>query len=923
MASVAPQIFAALAAASSPVAETRHQGESQLQQLKENPTLYFSSCAEILVSQQADLRGRQLVGFQLKNNLANPACAQNEQLKAAVCEHAIVDPQRVIRNVAGSILSVAVREGLWDAKLIVCHLGTILTQRSSELCAVHGAIRTMSYVVDDSIQLLDETNLTRSVLLAAVPFLSSTAFGTTSVEAVEIRLKAFEIVALVLEQAGLDFKCNTYTSLQGTAVGVVQACFENLRNPLSHAIATHCVRCIVLSLTFYEEIDNALFSQIGQLMLSATTSGGGGAAASAEEESLRMEATEFWRAILHFPRFAELAQSTVVQLVPVMIQAMHYSSMEMSMLQASANDWQVPDRADSIRPHRFREHGRATEGGDDGGGDGDGDGDDDDDEEVEEWNLRRVSALTLDDISQYYGDVVLQPVLNCVASMIHAGPGEWRRQEAAVLAIGAVSEGCYASLEQFLPGISETLLQLLEAPDTHFLVVDITLWTCTRIGSFFLADPALLRRLMVCILRKMENPSKKVQGGAVEALQEMLQSADAGAMDVMAPAIVESIATCFGAYQLRNRVLLLEAVQTVCQTIGGAVRASDHLVSVLLTPLGKLWEETPNDSPLLWSLFDCMSSVCTALGPAMQPMAVDIFNRGFGLLQDHMQQRYKATQDGDVLPDEEFAVTSAILLSGLFDAIGAGLEPLVAQRQPLFTQVLLSTLSDPSPSVRQNGFCLASDIARGCPMHLQQVLPAFCEAAVQNASNVDESSYSVVSNVAWAVCNLLEHEVVGAGAPTLQSSPAMVQLFGLLARLLSRGGISSEMRNMAENVALCLGIMLYLDHDVESKAGCSAQVFAGEFCRYVRNIREHSSGLEAAVGGFVAAAQRDITIALNNFVMFCELGCSAGVENDETRKQMREVLTAASRANPNMCRQALASCTETTRRRLYERYGFP
>ncbi|CAJ1036436.1 hypothetical protein Q4I30_007448 [Leishmania utingensis] len=918
MASLAPQILAALASASSPVTERRQEGDAQLQQLKLNATVYFSSCAEIFVSQQADLRGRQLVGFQLKNSLADPACAQNTQLQLAVCEHAVADPQRIIRNVAGSIISVAVREGLWPAEPVVRQLGTILTQRSNELGAVHGAIRALSYIVDDAVSLLDVAGLTKPVLFAALPYLTSTAFGTTGADALEIRVKAFEVVALILEHAGMDFESSSYQSLQGGIIGVVQACFDNLKAPLSQAIATQCIRCLALSLTFYRDIDDDLFEQIGQLMYQATTAGNGAAPANAEEESLRIEATEFWRAILHFPHFAQVAQSTVVQIIPVIINSMIYSEMEIGMLQASAEDWQVPDKIDSIRPRHYKEHSKTTGGG----GDDQEEDDGDDDDEVEEWNLRRVSALTLDELSQYYGDLVLLPVLSCVEGMIRSGPANWRQQEAGVLAIGAFCEGCYDSLEQFLPDICPMLLQLLESADTHFLVVSISLWSCTRLGSYFLSSDSLMGRLMACILRKMENPSKMVQGAAVEALRSMLEMAEEGKVDVATPAIVRTIATCFGAYQLKNRVLLLEAVQSVCQTLGTAVRSSEELISNLLAPLGQLWSQTLNDSPLLWSLFDCMATVCSTLGPAMQPMTAEIFNRSFSLLREHLQHRHAALQSGDIPPDEEFIVTSSILLSGLFDAMGSGLEPLVAQNEPVFMQLTLSMLSDASPHIRQNGFCLASDVARTCPMHLQQVLPQFCDLAVQNVTLADESCYAVVSNVAWAVCNLLEHQVDGTGAPTMQASPAMPHLFGLFAKLLGQTNITSDMRNMAENVSLCLGVMLYVDADVESKAGCSVELFAGAFCRFVRNVRESSSLLEAGTNGFLTAIQQKPSIVLTNLVLFCDLGCSVAVEGIEASRMIRDLLSNALRANPNAWCQALGSCTEPTRKKLYERYGF-
>lgn len=91
----------------------RQQGEAALLQLRQNESAYFSTCATILVSPDAKLFGRQLVGYQLKNNLANPACSSNPTLQNAVCERAVCDPQKCIRSVACSIISLAVRDNLW------------------------------------------------------------------------------------------------------------------------------------------------------------------------------------------------------------------------------------------------------------------------------------------------------------------------------------------------------------------------------------------------------------------------------------------------------------------------------------------------------------------------------------------------------------------------------------------------------------------------------------------------------------------------------------------------------------------------------------------------------------------------------------------------------------------------------------------
>lgn len=75
------------------------------------------------------------------------------------------------------------------------------------------------------------------------------------------------------------------------------------------------------------------------------------------------------------------------------------------------------------------------------------------------------------------------PVLQVLDTMMQL-TRPWKELEAGVLALGAICDGCFDSLSPYLPSISTRLLQLLNSNETHFLVVNITLWTCTQIGRY-------------------------------------------------------------------------------------------------------------------------------------------------------------------------------------------------------------------------------------------------------------------------------------------------------------------------------------------------------------------------------------------------------------------------------------------------------
>lgn len=903
--SLAAQILAALEAASNPVQEVRQQGEAQLVQLRTNAQAYFSACAEILVSPSANLHGRQLVGFQLKNNMHLPACSGNPNLQAAVCGQAVVDPQRNIRKVACSIVSLAVRENLWPVEPVVQNLTQMLMQRHGELPAVHGAMRALSQIVDDCIYLLDMRQLTGTVVQAVQPYLTSSHLGTSE-EATEVRSKAFDVLATVLEQAGMDANSFSFQSLQKCILALMEACFTTLQAPPSAVIASKCVECLVLSLSFHTQINDALFSQLLQLMFKAMTSPPAGT-----DEQLRIAATEFFSALLNFPHFAELAEPAMPEVIPVLIRDMVYSDMEMGMLQANANDWNVPDKIDDIRPRHYQGRVQATNDDDED--------DQDDQDEVEEWNLRRVSARTLDSISEFYGDRILTPVLTVINAMMQPNQ-PWKELEAAILALGAICDGCFDSLTPYLPSIASRLLELLKGPQTHFLVVSITLWTCTQIGRFIVNDPASLQVLVPSILGKMQNPSKMVQESATAALENIVELCDEGQLNAAAPAIIQTVSECMRGYQLKNRVLLFEVLETICEVLGEALRENPAAVEVLMAPLGEVWNSTPNDSPLLFSFFTCMGRVCAALGPAMQPMGKDIFTRAFGLLQHHMQLRFAAANSREDPPEPEFIITSADLLSGLFDALGSSLEPLVAEVGPAFMEVVLAMLMDESAELRQSGFSLTGDIAKACAVHIQRALPAFCDAALRNVSELNENTYGVISNVAWSLCNLLENQMDINDLPTLQSLPTMPQLFSGLAAVLAHPELTADMRNMADNVSLCLGLMLYVDPDIEERSGVSVAVFARRFCEYVRNMKSLPQK-EMAITGFLLAVQRQPQIVVEHLLLFFDLACSVATEGPELQRGMKQLLGQAKSMAGRLWQERYAAYNEQLRAKLYQVYG--
>lgn len=64
---------------------------------------------------------------------------------------------------------------------------------------------------------------------------------------------------------------------------------------------------------------------------------------------------------------------------------------------------------------------------------------------------------------------------------------DWRHQECALLAIGAVAPGCDKAIVSSgaMSGIFTHIVQVLQQPQQHFLIISIGCWTISRLSSMF------------------------------------------------------------------------------------------------------------------------------------------------------------------------------------------------------------------------------------------------------------------------------------------------------------------------------------------------------------------------------------------------------------------------------------------------------
>lgn len=132
----------------------------------------------------------------------------------------------------------------------------------------------------------------------------------------------------------------------------------------------------------------------------------------------------------------------------MLLDGMVYSDVEVSICDAEEEDAHKPDLPQDIRPFIYKSKR--------GGGA-------DDDEDPSDWSLRKCSAAGLDVFSNEFGRDILPHTLPLLQRRLENNDS-WEERESAILALGAIAEGCGPDMEQHLGVLAPFLLRQMSHP---------------------------------------------------------------------------------------------------------------------------------------------------------------------------------------------------------------------------------------------------------------------------------------------------------------------------------------------------------------------------------------------------------------------------------------------------------------------------
>lgn len=545
-----------------------------------------------------------------------------------------------------------------------------------------------------------------------------------------------------------------------------------------------------------------------------------------DDEELACEAAEFWLAVGEHDDLWKALHPFVVKIIPVLLQCMVYSGEDIALLGGLSDDEEEEDREEDIKPaFAATKKGRNANseapaadanknnstydklgGMEDDLEEGEIEAYDDGDDlsPDERWNVRKCSAAALDVFATDFGGPVFEAILPYLSQNLKHD--EWPHREAAVLALGAVADGCMDVVIPHLPELVPYLIQLLE--DQEPVVRQITCWTLGRYSEWAasLEDQAKKEQFFVPmmdgILRKMLDKNKKVQGAAASAFANLEEKAGRNLEPYCGP-IVQQFVRCFGKYKDRNMHILYDCVQTLAERLG-AFLARPELANQLMSALIERYNIVSDQSRELFPLLECLSYVALALGDTFSPYAPTIFVRCVNIIHANLEQTLAATSN-PVLdqPDKDFLITSLDLLSAVIQALDEpkSIELLKTSSQQSFFELLGFCMEDPADDVRQSAYALLGDCARYVFPQLQQYLPTMIPLLLKQLdldSVLDEdvdAGFGVVNNACWS-CGEIAMQYGKGMSPWI---PELMQ------RFVDIIGNPRVPKGLQENAAIALG----------------------------------------------------------------------------------------------------------------------
>lgn len=779
------------------------------------------------------------------------------QASALAC---LQDPNPQIRNFAGSVITEVVQRGGvlgWTTLLpellsLAGNEGGNITSATQE-----GAMGALAKVCEDNKRILDQEYQGQRPLAFIMPKL------LTITQSQLPRVRAFALASL---NAFIPENSQTVR----LSLDSLMSHLFNLANDPSNDVRRNVCRSFVhLVDVAPDKLRPHMGGLVDYMVLQQRNT---------EDPELALEAAEFWLCVGEDEKLRPSLTPFLTKIVPILLESMVYDEEDILRLEGDEDDADVEDQAEDVKPQfakskaaRAVTNGQvgatsingqsatrwmAADDGDDDVSEGEIEEDDDggDVDDVEDrWNLRKCSAATLDVLASSFHGPVFEITLPYLKENLQHH--DWPYREAAVLAIGAVADGCMDTVTPHLPELIPYLISLLN--DKEATVRVITCWSLGRYSAWAsrLQNTDDTKRffepMIEGILTRMLDKNKRVQQSAVSAFASLEEKATFRLTAYCAP-IVQQFVQCFRRYKDRNMFVLYDCVQTLAEHVGPAL-ARPETISLLMPAIMERWQKVSDQSQELFPMLECLSYVATALRTAFREFALPIFQRCVRIVHQNLEDHVKAMNNTLLeKPNKDFLVTSLDLLSAIIQALGdrdGGAAELVTSSQPRFFDLLMFCMEDANNDVRQSSYALLGDCAVNVFLQLQPFLPSIVPLLItqldlDNIQDEDfENGFGVINNACWSCGEIAIKEQQSL-------APHVEKLYYRFIAIINNPEIPQSVH---ENAAIALG---RLGISYSDAVAPHLAEFAQSFLHIMRPI-DDSDEKTGAIFGFNKTVQKN------------------------------------------------------------------
>ncbi|XP_075435678.1 transportin-1 [Ascaphus truei] len=272
-------------------------------------------------------------------------------------------------------------------------------------------------------------------------------------------------------------------------------------------------------------------------------------------------------------------------------------------------------------------------------------------------------------------------------------------------------------------------------------------------------------------------------------------------------------------------------------------------------------------------LFQCLSSVATALQSGFLPYCEPVYQRCVNLVQKTLAQAmlHNAQPDQYESPDKDFMIVALDLLSGLAEGLGGNIEQLVARSNIL--TLMYQCMQDKMPEVRQSSFALLGDLTKACFQHVKSCIADFMPIL---GTNLNPELISVCNNATWAIGEIS----IQMG---IEMQPYVPMVLHQLVEIINR---PNTPKTLLENTAITIGRLGYV---CPQEVAPMLQQFIRPWCTSLRNIRDNEEK-DSAFRGICTMISVNPGGVVQDFIFFCDAVASWINPKEDLRDMFCKIL---------------------------------